>query len=54
MDVNVIGNAVRSGFVVQPVDCDVGAGSSKFHCHCATDPLLRARNQDDPASALHA
>jgi hypothetical protein len=53
MAAHLIGDGFRSAFVIEPVDRDVGTGSSKFDRHCAADPLLRPGDQDHLASALH-
>jgi hypothetical protein len=50
---HLIGGALRSAFVIEPVNRDIGARQSKFDRHRAADPLLRPRDQDNLAGALH-
>jgi len=49
----LIGDTLRRALVIEPVDRHVGARSGKFACHRATDPLLRARDQNHLVGQLH-
>jgi hypothetical protein len=49
----LIGNTLRGGIVIEPVDRHVGTSGSKFQRHRAADPLLRPRDQNHLASELH-
>jgi hypothetical protein len=42
----LVGNTAGGNIAIEPVDCHVGASSSKLQRHSAADPLLSSRDKD--------